>query len=153
MLSVVSAVAAKRQLAGSIHSLGETPSDVVRRAWDGSGFAGLDQHLPSLGSALEHHDQRHAAYPILHYFHSTERRTALGPAVAVLDDALLILTEGVAPDARPAPAIVEPTRRTVGSFLTTLGDALTEPSDRVPPTSDLAAVASVGAPTEAAGDF
>ncbi|MEP0547664.1 MAG: two pore domain potassium channel family protein [Rhodothermales bacterium] len=153
VLSVVSAVAAKRRLAGSIHSLGETPSDVVRRAWDGSGFAGLDQHLPSLGSALEYHDQRHAAYPILHYFHSTERRTALGPAVAVLDDALLILAEGVAPDARPAPAIVEPTRRSVGSFLDTLGDAFIEPSDDVPPTPDLAVVASAGIPTEAAGDF
>jgi hypothetical protein len=153
VLSVVSAVAAKRRLAGSIHSLGETPADLVWRAWDGSGFAGLDQHLPSLGSELEYHDQRHAAYPVVHYFHSTERRTALGPAVAVLDDALLILAEGVAPDARPAPAIVEPPRRSVGSFLDTLGDAFIAPSDEVPPTPDLAALASAGVPTEAAGDF
>jgi hypothetical protein len=153
VLSVVSAVAAKRRLAGSIHSLGDTPADLVRRAWDGSGFAGLDQHLPSLGSELEYHDQRHAAYPILHYFHSTERRTALGPAVAVLDDALLILAKGVASDARPAPAIVEPTRRTVGSFLDTLGDVFIEPSDEPPPTPDSAAVTSAGIPTEAAGDF
>lgn len=153
VLSVVSAVAAKRQLAGSIHSLGDTPADLVCRAWDGSGFAGLDQHLPSLGSALEHHNQRHLAYPVVHYFHSTDRRTALGPAVAVLDDALLILAEGVAADARPAPAIVEPTRRAVGSFLETLGDAFIEPSDDVPPTPDLAAVASAGVPTESAGHF
>ena len=153
VLSVVSAVAAKRQLAGSIFSLGSTPSGVVRGAWDGNGFAGIEQHLPSLGSALEHHTQRHLAYPVLHYFHSTDRRTALGPAVAVLDDALLLLANGVAPDVRPAPAILEPTRRTVGSFLDTLGNAFIGPSDEVPPTPDLTAVASVGVATEAAGDF
>jgi hypothetical protein len=153
VLSVVSAVAAKRQLAGSIHSLGDTPADLVGRAWDGSGFSGLDQHLPSLASALEHHNQRHLAYPVVHYFHSGDRRTALGLAVATLDDALLILAEGVEPHARPAPAVVEPTRRTVQGFLDTLSDAFISPADAAPPVPDLATVISAGVPTRATDEF
>ncbi len=153
VLSVVSAVAAKRQLAGSIHSLGETATDLVCRAWDGSGFSGLDQHLPSLASALEHHNQQHLAFPLVHYFHSGDRRTALGPAVAVLDDALLILAEGVEPHMRPARAVVEPTRRTVQGFLETLSDAFITPADAAPPVPDLAVVASAGIPTGTGGNF
>jgi hypothetical protein len=146
VLSVVSAVAAKRQLAGTITSLGETPVDLVRRAWDGSGFGGLDQQLPAIASALEHHNQRHLAYPILHYFHSADRRTALGPAVAVLDDALLLLAEGVAPDVRPPPAVVAPTRSTVGSFLGTLSEAFIREAAASPPLPDLAGLAEAGLP-------
>jgi hypothetical protein len=137
VLSVVSAVTAKRQLAGRIHSLGDAPVDVVLRAWDGSGFSGLDQHLPALAADLEHHTQRHLAYPVIHYFHATDRRTALGPAVAVLDEALLLLDRGVAPDVRPAPAILSPTRCTVGSLLDTLGRHFIAPASEAPPPAAL----------------
>ena len=58
VLSVVSAIAAKRQLAGNVHNLGASPADLVCRAWDGSRFSGLDQFLPSFGRALETHTQR-----------------------------------------------------------------------------------------------
>lgn len=146
VLSVVSAVATKRQLAGSIHSLGRTPSDLVGRAWDGGGFSGLEQQLPAIASALELHTQRHLAYPVLHYFHSADRRTALGPAVAVLDDALLLLAEGVAPSARPAPAVVAPTRSTIASFLGTLSEAFIEEADVPPPLPDLDGLAEAGIP-------
>lgn len=146
VLSVVSAVATKRQLAGSIHSLGQTPSDLAGRAWDGDGFSGLEQQLPAIASALELHTQRHLAYPVLHYFHSEDRRTALGPSVAVLDDALLLLAEGVAPSVRPAPAIVAPTRSTVGSFLGTLSEAFIEEADAPPPLPDLKGLTEAGIP-------
>lgn len=135
VLSVVSAVATKRQLAGSIHSLGQTPSDLVGRAWDGDGFSGLEQQLPAIASALELHTQRHLAYPVLHYFHSADRRTALGPAVAVLDDALLLLAEGVAP-----------TRSTIASFLGTLSEAFIEEADMPPPLPDLKGLTEAGIP-------
>ena len=146
ILSVVSAVAAKRQLAGGIHSLGDTPADFVLRAWDGGGFNGLDQHLPALASALEHHAQRHLAYPVLHYFHATSQRAALGPAVAVLDEALLLLAEGVDRTVRPAPAILAPTRRTVAGFLNTLGDSFIKPATTAPPPPSLVLLRTSGVP-------
>lgn len=153
VLSVVSAVAAKRQLASSIHSLGSTPAEVVCRAWDGSRFGGLDQRLVAVSENLGMHTQRHLAYPVLHYFHSHERDTALGPNVAVFAEALLILAEGVEPGARPAPAVLEPARRTVRSFLETLSGAFISASADAPPAPDIAPAASVGVPTRATGRF
>ena len=153
LLSVISAVAAKRQLAGSIHSLGGTPTDVVRQAWDGGGFSGLEQQLSAIASALEIHTQRHFAYPVLHYFHSADRRTALGPAVAVLDDALLLLAEGVAPDVRPTPAVVAPTRSTVASFLSTLNESFIEEANESPPSPPLRLLKEAGVPVVGEGAF
>jgi hypothetical protein len=147
VLSVVSAVAAKRQLAGAIYSLGATPGEVVVRAWDRSGFEGLGQHLSGIAQALGMHTQRHLAYPVLHYFHSGERRSAFAPNAAVLGDALLLLAEGVAPDARPAPAEVGPVRRTLDGFLDTLSDAFISPADEAPAPPSLQHVASAGIPT------
>lgn len=146
VLTVVSAVVAKRHLAGSIHSLGRTPEELVRRAWDGSGFSGLEQQLPALASALEVHTQRHLAYLVLHYFHSADWRTALGPAVAVLDDTLLLLAEGVVPDARPSPAVVVPTRSTVESFLGTLRESFIAEAEALPPLPDFAYLEEAGIP-------
>ncbi len=153
ILSVVSAVAAKRRLAGSIHSLGTTPSDFVCGAWDGRGFPGLDQHLPSLSQALEMHTQRHLAYPVVHYFHTGDRRIALAPAAAVLNEALLLLDGAVAPEVRPAPAILHPARRTVASFLDTLGDAFVDPAAEAPPAPRAAALAAAGIPTAPHAEF
>lgn len=146
VISVVSAVAEKRQLAGAIHALGSSAPEIVAQAWDGSGFDGLDQHLPPLGKQLELHHQRHLAYPVLHYFHSTERRAALGPAVAAFDDALLLLSEAVAEDARPAPAVVDPPRRAVSAFLSRLGEAFVEPAGEAPPPPATDALRCAGIP-------
>jgi hypothetical protein len=146
LLSVVSAVTSKRQLASSIHSLGATPADLVRRAWDGSGFPGLGQHLASLGQALDHNTQRHLAYPVLHYFHSGERETALAPNFAVLAEALLLLDAAVAEEARPAPAVLRPARATVRSFLDTLEGSFISAAATPPPAPSAEPLAA-GVPT------
>ena len=136
VISVVSDVAEKRQLAGTIHALGSSAPEIVAQAGDGSGFDGLDQHLPPLGKQLELHHRRHLAYPVLHYCHSTERCAAPAPAVAAFDDALLLLSEAVAEPARPAPAVVDPPRRRVAAFLSRLGEAFVEPAAELPPATD-----------------
>lgn len=153
VLPVVSAVVAKRQLAGSIHSLGRRPEELVQRCWDGAGFGGLDQHLPALASALETHSQRHLAYPVLHYFHSDDRHTALGPALAVLDDGLLLLSHGVAPDVRPAPAVLAPARSTVESFLGTLHESFIRGASSPPPSPHLGSLRDAGIPVVQPKEF
>ncbi|MFW5972657.1 MAG: ion channel [Bacteroidota bacterium] len=153
VLSVVTAVVAKRRLAGSIHSLGRSPEELVTRMWDGSGLSGLEQYLPALSSAIELHTQRHLAYPVLHYFHSADQRIALEPALAVLDDALLLLMEGLAPDVRPAPAIVLPARNTIESFLGTLRESFIREAPRAAPPPDLTALENAGIPTVSSESF
>lgn len=145
LLEVLRAVTAKRQLAASIMNIGRTPDEFVRRAWDGDGFGGLAQHLPRLTSEVEDHAQRRRAYPVLHYFHGVSVRTAEAPAVAVLDDAVLLLSEGVAEGVRPAPAVLLPARRSVEGYL----DIRRDPGvEGPPPPPDLAAVAAAGIPVD-----
>jgi hypothetical protein len=151
LLEVLQAVTAKRQLAASIENIGRTPVEFVVRSWDGSGFKGLDQHLPRLATEVEDHAQRRLAYPVLHYFYSAQVRTAEAPSVAVLSDALVLLAEGVAEDARPAPAVTGPAQRAVDGYLGVL-DAVGH-GGAAPPPPDLDAVAAAGVPTVGAGAF
>ena len=60
VLQVVGAVTAARQLAGTVHALGPTPTSVVAQAWTGSDFAGLGQHLANLTPMVEAHGRRHS---------------------------------------------------------------------------------------------
>ena len=148
VLQVVGAVTGARQLAGVVHSLGETPEEVVTGAWTGSGFDGLGQHLANLTPMVEAHGRRHEAYPALHFFQSPDRRTSAPVMLAVLDEALLLLSCGVAEEVCPAPAEVEPLRRVMGSYLDTLNESFVEAGNSVPGPPELRALASAGIPTE-----
>ena len=153
VLQVVGAVTAARQLAGAVHALGPTPTAIVARSWTGSGFDGLGQHLANVAPMVEAHGRRHEAYPALHFFQSAERRTAAPVMLAVLDEALLLLTDGVAPPARLAPAETDPLREVLGAYLDTLGESFVESAEVAPPTPDLGAVADAGVPVVEAAAF
>jgi hypothetical protein len=118
-IPVVSAVVAKRRLAASIAGLGQTPAEILRGGWDGESLASLEQPLVNVASEIEMHTQRHLAYPVLHVFHTDEERTAIGPRVAALSEALRLI--GHLPEAsRPPPASVRAARRAIDGFLGTL---------------------------------
>ena len=153
VLQVVGAVTGARQLAGAAHALGETPQAVVTGAWTGSGFDGLATHLANLVPMVEAHGRRHEAYPALHFFQSRERRTSAPTMLAVLDEALLLLADGVAPEARLAPAEVEPLRRVLAAYLDTLSVSFVDPADEAPEAPSLAPLATAGVPTVEAEEF
>lgn len=146
LLPVISATAQKRQLAAVISDLGRTPAEIVLRAWDGTGFEGLTTHLSQLLPMIELHAQRHAAYPVLHYFHSPTRRTAASPSLAALDEALLLLTAGAHPDVRPPAAAVEPLQHALAGLMATLVDQYIRPADNPPPVPDLDVLSDAGIP-------
>lgn len=146
VLQVVVAVTGARQVASVVHTLGATPDEIVTRAWTGSGFDGLSQHLANLLPLVEAHGRRHKSYPALHFFHSRDRRTAAPVMLTVLDEALLLLAEGVAESERPAPAEVEPLRRTLGAYLDTLHESFVQPADNAPPAPSTRSLAAAGIP-------
>lgn len=153
VLQVVGAVTGARQLAGVVWGLGETPEALVTRAWTGSGFDGLATHLATLVPLVEAHGRRHEAYPALHFFQSRERRTSAPVMLAVLDEALLLLAEGVAPEARMAPAEVEPLRRVLGAYLDTLSASFVDAAEDAPPAPSLGTLSAAGVPTVEAEAF
>lgn len=133
LVPVASAVAQGRQLASYIATLGPTPAEIVTRSWTGTGFGSLSQHLVSLTALVHSTRQQHLAYPILHYFHSQDRESAIAPAMANLSDALLLLRHGVAREARPDPAATRALDAAVGSFLDTLAETYIKPGDEALP--------------------
>ena len=153
VLQVVEAVTGARQLAGVVDGLGETPEAIVTGAWTGAGFDGLAQHLANLVPMVEAHGRRHEAYPALHFFQSRERRTSAPVMLAVLDEALLLLADGVDPGARLAPAEIEPLRRVLGTYLDTLSASFVDAADAVPEAPSLGPLPAAGVPTVEAEAF
>lgn len=78
LASLTGAVTAKRQLACSIWDLGHSPIEVVRTAWNGERFDGLDQQLLSLTPQINSVAEQHLAFPCCTTFapHDVVRRLA-----------------------------------------------------------------------------
>lgn len=148
LLPVLSAVIEKRRLAASVFSLGETPSEIVRRAWTGDHFQGLSNHLAQLTPMIEMHTRQHAAYPVLHYFHSLDRRTAPGPSLAALDEALLLLSEGVHPRVRLSASEILPPREALAGLLRMLEEEnFIRQSEEPPEIPDIGVLRDSGIPS------
>lgn len=111
LIPLVSVATSKRSVALYIHGLGASPSQILTTMWDGRGFSSLSQHLVTLTLAIIQAGQQHLAYPVLHYFQSTEARAALTVQIAKLGEVLDLLEHGVEPEARPPEGITQPARR------------------------------------------
>lgn len=153
LIPVLSAANEKRQIASIVHNLGGSPGEILRRTWDGSGFSSLASHLTQLGPMIELHAQRHAAYPIVHYFHSVERRTAIAPNLAALDEALLLLSAGVEPGVRPSCGEIEPARDAIEGLLRTFKGRYISKSSEAPTPAGLEMLESIGIPIGDEADF
>lgn len=150
VLSVVSAVVARRALAQVVDALGSSPDEIVRRAWDGDRLAApFVQQVVSVSSALSTSAEQHLAYPVLQYFRARTRGSATPVAVGNLTDAMLVLraTSSV-PDVE---ALTAPVLSTVERYTTTVGRVTGEVGDvDVPPPPELVGTRAAGvpAPTE-----
>jgi hypothetical protein len=148
LISVVSAVVGRRALAIQIHALGASAEEILTRGWDGERFSGMfQQQLVSLTAHVVTTAEQHLAYPVLHYFHSSQRVLAAPVAVAVLDDALLLLDTAVRPDARPDRSAVEPLRFALGRYITTATTISAMPQVGAPPPPATRGLLTAGIPT------
>jgi hypothetical protein len=118
LLSVTSSVTQRRMVAAQISALGSSPTDILHRAWNGAEFDGLDTALQLLSGDVSELAQRHLAFPVLHYFHSPERQTAVAPNIAVMDELLTILEHRVAPSHRLPVLTTHQMRNTISALLT-----------------------------------
>lgn len=153
LIPVTSAATGKRQLASYVSALGTAPDHIVVQAWNGRDFAGLSGHLVTLAPMLTILAQRHLAYPVLHYFHATERHNAAAPAIAALDEALGLLEHAVPVDRRPEPAALITLRRAIWEFLETLDSTFLDPATAAPPVTSLEPLRAAGIPTVDDDDY
>jgi hypothetical protein len=137
ILPVVGAVVQKRALASKISALGGTPQEIIRTSWTGRDLGDLNLHLLPLIDELTVLAQRHLAYPVIHYFHSSADRTALGPRLAALDEALTIIDaaglDHVERRTGLDVSVTRPLRQAISDYLSTLEYVFIEPADDCPP--------------------
>jgi Ion channel len=146
LVPIVNAELARRRLAVYITSLGRTPHEILIRAWNGSGFGRLPDHLVALTLPMLEVGQSHLAYPVLHCMHSRTREAALAPSVAVLDEAITLFA-GVCPEQRPDHVAFYPLRQAIAEFLSTLAEAHLEPKGQPPPAPSLDPLREAGITT------
>ncbi|MGK5447645.1 potassium channel family protein [Streptomyces radiopugnans] len=147
LVQVVQAVVHKRVLAEQIHALGRDAAAVIAGGWTGDGFSSMfNQHLVSLTAPLLRMGEQHLAYPVVHYFHSASLHKAPAPAVAVLDDTLLLLCAGAAPGARPDPAATGPLLSAMDQVLDTLRGQFFSRAEHERPAPPLSVLRQAGVP-------
>jgi hypothetical protein len=146
LVSVLAAATRKQRLAAVIAGLGRTPHDILRRMQAGKELADDRTYLSQLVPMIEMHTRSHLAYPVLHYFHSPDRRAAVSLRLAALDDALLLMRHGLAESARPREATLAPAREAIGALLSTLHRTYIDPATQAPPTPSLGPLQGAGLP-------
>ncbi len=148
LLMVTSAASAGRMLALTISDLGATPQEILGRSWDGHGFGQLAQELEQLGSRVTAHVERHRAYPTAHYFHSPDREAAAPAMLAVLDETLSLLEQGIDPRVTSDLSLGS-ARRALDRFIELIRHEYASPSTTTPPPWDLAGLRARGLPVVA----
>jgi hypothetical protein len=142
---VLSAIGLQRQLSLYINGLGETPPQIVANGWDGTSFAALLDSVPPLCQLILQHALNHRAYPVIHYFHSTQARQAVVLGLARLSEAQLLLTHAVAPAQRPNALKLRMLRSALDEYLAVVaaGFPATPAATIGPPAPDLAELAAL----------
>lgn len=147
LLRFLGAVVDERGLANQVLDVAEDPVGLVLATWDGEGFDHLDALLESVSPAMARVSQQYHVFPLLHHYHSTDPRSASGRAVVVLDEALTLVSLGVAPHARPRRLSIRTLRSAVSRYLGTLPGAHIRPAPEAPPAPSLRRLREAGVPT------
>ncbi|MFD2515973.1 ion channel [Pontibacter locisalis] len=146
-LQVVSAVVNERSFASQVTSVGSTPEEFVLKFWNGRDFKAIELQLSSLSQQLATLNEQLLAFPILHYYHAKSTNKSPGVAIAILNDALLLLEHGVEKKLLPTQAYLSAARESVNSFLQTLQSAFIHKAPEAPPHPSLCKLREGGVPT------
>lgn len=136
ILPVVAAVVQKRALASKISAIGGTPQGIICQSWTGRDLGDLNLHLLPLIGEITVLAQRHLAYPVIHYFHSSDDRTAIGPRLAALDESLTIIAATGLDDVRCETgldvSVTRPLRQAISDLLSTMEYVFIDSADATP---------------------
>lgn len=128
---VIEAVTRRRIFAGTVATLGGDAAEIVANHDRAQGEGALMDELPTLRRSIIEMAHLHLAYPVLHYFHSSDRRDAFGPNLAALYDALVTLERSWGEGPGGERAALVRTRATIEASLDPL--LLDHDTGRVPP--------------------
>lgn len=139
LLGLLPALSRKRAVANYITALGGTPVGIIGAHFKNGSGESLVQHVSTLMMTLENVAQEHAAYPLLHYFHATDRASSLPLRLSALAESFLFLDAGVVGDRRVVQQLT-PLRHSIDSMLVTLGELYISTAESQPPPPDTASL-------------
>jgi hypothetical protein len=145
-ISVLSAAVMKRSVASEIMGLGRTPEDFLLSCWNGKDFKGCEIRIAQLAEELSKQAEQHLAYPVLAYNHAKSETRSLPMAVAVFDEALMILLFGIPAELSPSLPVLVSGRSSVSAFLSSLPSASEAVAAIDPPLPTFDKLHSVGIP-------
>jgi len=90
-IPVLSAIIKQRKLGINLSCLGSSPQEIILNAWNGKDYAFFKLQLLSFSDALLEHNQNHRAYPVIHYFHNSDKEHAIILQLSRLNEAIYIL--------------------------------------------------------------
>ncbi|GAB3814356.1 potassium channel family protein [Pontibacter rugosus] len=151
MVPVLQGVTSRRSLSIRISSIGNTSQDMLLNNWNGKDFKKLESHFDQLALSVAEQGQSHLAYPVLHFFHHTDRVAALLPSIAALDEAITLLLLFVSEERRPADEKLIPLRQALTTFLGSLTSLYLDPSDVLEPDLEIGKLEASGIPLEKPG--
>jgi hypothetical protein len=153
LIPVVMAVSERFQHGMVLHGLGDTAQGLLLTSWNGADFSELRPHLQQLTQVVGRTTQKFLSYPVLHFFHSPTRDSALEPGIAALDEALLLLEHGVVDEVRPHPLQLRPLRAALDRFSEIVAREFTGSADDPPPPPSLEPLRRAGIPVRDEATF
>lgn len=147
LMNVLPAVVLTRTLGSYISDLGGTPTEIIRRAWDGKNFDSLNDHFLEMTGMIHIFTEQHLAYPVLQYFHSEHERTAASLRLAALNELVILLAHGVVEESRPMPMVILPVKEALTGLATVVEREFVEPAKDPPPPPSLSVLRQFSVPT------
>lgn len=153
LVPINSAEIEKRKLSTYISALGTSPQDILLNAWNGKDFKALNDHFHELTDMILVNGQNNLSYPILYYFHTSNKNEAGPVNIGALDEALTILICYIPPDLLPDRQYVYPLRKSITAYLNTLNIADIHPEKEAPDLPDISRLVRENVPIKERDSF
>lgn len=120
ILTIVGAVVDKRIFASQLFSIGHSSEEIMLTAWNGKDFNEINSLLLKFSDEISALSVKHKAYPLLHYYHTRNKKEVAALAIPVIDNTLSIMEYGIVEEAKPNPLLLKKARMAVENYLDTL---------------------------------
>ncbi|TVZ26868.1 ion channel [Gillisia sp. Hel_I_86] len=116
-IPVLSGVIKQRKLGINLSSLGNSPEAIVLNAWNGKDYEFFKLQLLNFSDALLEHNQNHRAYPVIHFFHNSNKEHAIILQIARLNEAVYILENTLKPEYTISGQILSSIRTALNNYI------------------------------------
>lgn len=117
IFSTLDGVVKRRSFASSISGMGTSSIDLVKRSWDGEKFHDSDIIFHSLAEQLSDIAFEQRAYPLLNYYHPSQKEKSITYTLPILYDAINIMEYGAKSKGIVNPLMLKNVRSTIEDYL------------------------------------